>query len=71
MIVIDMEMPKCCADCVFFVQLAGSDVTECIMPEGREGQWCPMDEVEPLGKAYIRSNGKFVPQGRLYKETRK
>ena len=44
MVIIDMEMPKCCADCVFFVQLAGSEVTECIMPEGREGQWCPLDE---------------------------
>lgn len=44
MVIIDMEMPKCCADCVFFVQVAGSEVTECIMPEGREGQWCPLDE---------------------------
>ena len=67
MVVIDMEMPKCCDDCVFFVQLAGSEVTECVMPEGRD-KWCPLEEVEPLGKAYIRSNGKFVPQGRLYKE---
>jgi hypothetical protein len=46
MVIIDMEMPKCCADCVFFVQVAGSEVTECIMPEGREGQWCPLDEYD-------------------------
>ena len=44
MVVIDMEMPKCCADCVFFVQLAGSEVTECVMPDGRNTSWCPLDE---------------------------
>ena len=43
MVVIDMEMPKCCADCVFYVQLAGSEVTECVMPEGRD-EWCPLEE---------------------------
>lgn len=46
MVVIDMEMPKCCADCVFFVQLAGSEVTECVMPDGRNTSWCPLDEYE-------------------------
>lgn len=45
MVVIEnMEMPKCCADCVFFVQLAGSDVTECVMPEGRDSYYCPLEE---------------------------
>lgn len=43
---IDIEMPRCCADCAFFVQLAGSDVTECVMPEGRVGQWCPLEETD-------------------------
>jgi len=43
---IDIEIPRCCADCPFFVQLAGSDVTECVMPEGRVGQWCPLEDAD-------------------------
>ena len=75
-LVTNMSMPKTCEDCFFeydFRCFAGDgdykDIETYSM--GIKPEWCPLDEVEPLGEAYIRSNGKFVPQGRLYKETRK